>query len=211
LNDGIGILPTDTLYGISGRALSVDVVERIKKIKKRLEKPFIVLISSIDDLEKFGIKSDEYALEIFQKYWPGKVTIVLDCNSKEFEYLHLGKETLAFRMPDKKDLLELIKKTGPLISTSANPEGEKPASTIGEAKAYFGNLSPTTFFKKEENYKYIFDNNQESLNSKRYSSKVVGDKLDFYVDEGKLESLPSTLIKIENRKIVVLREGAVKI
>lgn len=175
LNDGIGILPTDTLYGISGRALSVDVVERIKKIKKRSEKPFIILISSIDDLKKFGIKSDDYALEIFQKYWPGKVTIVLDCNSKEFEYLHLGKETLAFRMPDKKDLLELIKKTGPLISTSANPEGKKPASTIEEVKAYFG------------------------------------DNVDFYLDEGKLESLPSTLIKIENRKIVVLREGVIKI
>ena len=99
----------------------------------------------------------------------------MDCKSKESEYLNLGKETLAFRMPDKKDLLELLKKTGPLISTSANPEGKKPALTVEEAKAYFGS------------------------------------NVDFYVDEGRLESLSSTLIKIENGKIVVLREGAVEI
>jgi len=67
LNDGIGILPTDTLYGISGRALSVNVVERIKKIKKRSGKPFIILVSSINDLEKFGIKPDDYVFEIFRK------------------------------------------------------------------------------------------------------------------------------------------------
>ena len=64
LNDGIGILPTDTLYGISGRALSVNVVERIKKIKKRSGKPFIILVSSINDLEKFGSKPDDHVIEI---------------------------------------------------------------------------------------------------------------------------------------------------
>src|SRR4030042_626755 len=47
-------------------------------------------------------------------------------------------KTLAFRVSKKKNLLNLIKKTGPLISTSANPEGQKPAETIAEAKKYFG-------------------------------------------------------------------------
>jgi L-threonylcarbamoyladenylate synthase len=174
-NDGVGVLPTDTLYGISGRALDKKAVERIKKIKKRSKKPFIVLINSVSDLEKFGIKPDKFMLDIFKRCWPQKITIILDCKSEKFDYLHLGKKTLAFRLPDKKDLREILKKTGPLISTSANPEGKSPALTIKEARAYFG------------------------------------DSVDFYSDEGKLDSLPSALVRIENREIIVLRKGEIKI
>ncbi|MFA6285206.1 MAG: Sua5/YciO/YrdC/YwlC family protein [Parcubacteria group bacterium] len=35
-------------------------------------------------------------------------------------------------------MIEILEKTGPLISTSANPEGAKPAETIMESKNYFG-------------------------------------------------------------------------
>ena len=42
-------------------------------------------------------------------------------------------------MPKSKQLISLLKKTGPLVAPSANPEGEKPAETILEAKKYFGN------------------------------------------------------------------------
>jgi len=35
--------------------------------------------------------------------------------------------------------------------------------------------------------------------------------VDFYVDGGTLKSLSSTLIRIENGKIIVLRRGAIRI
>lgn len=48
LNGGIGVYPTDTLYGLVGSALSVDAVERIYAIKQReYHKPLIVLIHTI--------------------------------------------------------------------------------------------------------------------------------------------------------------------
>ena len=187
-NDGVGILPTDTLYGLVGSALSKKAFDRIFELKKRNPKsPFIILINSIEDLKLFGIKPNKFELEVMEKYWPariatqsvaggpGPVSIVLNCSDDKFSYLHLGTKTLAFRMPDKEDLLELLKETGPLLAPSVNHPGEKEALTIEESKAYFG------------------------------------DGVDFYVDGGKLESLPSTLIKIEGGKIVVLREGVVKI
>ena len=43
------------------------------------------------------------------------------------------------------------------------------------------------------------------------AKKYFGDKIDFYLDAGTKESLPSTLIKIENDKIIVLRKGAVDV
>ena len=57
---GVGILPTDTLYGLVGRALDEGAVERIYKLKNRhSDKPLIVLIGAKNDLELFGIALGE--------------------------------------------------------------------------------------------------------------------------------------------------------
>jgi L-threonylcarbamoyladenylate synthase len=176
IKEEVGITPTDTLYGLVGRAFSEIAVKKIYKLKKRSpKKPFIILIASLKDLDLFGISADNNLKKILKSFWPGKVSVILPCEKAKLSYLHLGTKTLAFRMPDKKDLLELIRKTGPLVAPSANPEGKHPALTIKEAKKYFG------------------------------------DNIDFYKDGGKLDSLPSTLIKIENGKVILLRKGAVKI
>jgi len=54
---GIGVLPTDTIYGLVGSALNKETVEMIYKIRKREKtKPFIILISSPKDLKIFEIK-----------------------------------------------------------------------------------------------------------------------------------------------------------
>lgn len=173
----IGILPTDTIYGLVCRAHSKDSVQRVYEVKKRTpDKPLIILISSQSDLSKFKIEVNASKEEILSKYWPGKVSIILPCPHKEFFYLHRGTNTLALRLPDKLDLKDLLEKTGPLVAPSANPEGLPPAKNITEAENYF----------KE--------------------------KVDFYLDQGDLESEPSTLISINHKdKINVLREGAVKI
>jgi len=175
-NGGIGVLPTDTLYGLVGRASSREAVERIYRVRKRSpDKPQIVLISSVNDLKLFGIdpKSKEAALA--GNYWPGKVSVILPCDNPELEYLHRGTKSIAFRVPDMPELVELLKKTGPLVAPSANHEGELPSLTIDEAKKYFGN------------------------------------DVDFYRDDGLIESEPSTILKIEGNKTIIVREGAVKV
>lgn len=54
---GIGVLLTDTIYGVLGSALNKKVVERIYEVRKReKKKPFIILISKVSDLKIFGIK-----------------------------------------------------------------------------------------------------------------------------------------------------------
>jgi tRNA A37 threonylcarbamoyladenosine synthetase subunit TsaC/SUA5/YrdC len=60
--NGVGVLPTDTLYGLVGSAFSKEAVDRIYDLKSRNEKKsLIILISSIEDLEKFGVKITESA------------------------------------------------------------------------------------------------------------------------------------------------------
>jgi L-threonylcarbamoyladenylate synthase len=177
-NDGVVILPTDTLYGIVGKALSKKTVERIYKIKGRDEKkPFLVLISSYKDLELFGVKIGDKQAKILEKFWPGKVTVVLLCPSVKFEYLHRGAKSIAFRMigPKNINLHNIIKKTGPLVAPSANPSDLKHAETITEARNYFG------------------------------------DKIDLYLSGGIKKGKSSTLVKFNNNKLIVLRQGEVLI
>jgi L-threonylcarbamoyladenylate synthase len=135
---GIGVLPTDTLYGIVCSAKSRKCVEHVYALRERnLRKPSIILISDIKDLKYFSVKADKKTQEILRRLWPGKVSVILPCTSKKCNYLHRGTKSLAFRLPEKKDLVNLIKKTGPLIAPSANLEGLLPATTIKEARDYF--------------------------------------------------------------------------
>lgn len=177
LKGGVGVIPTDTLYGLVGSALNARAVERIYKLRKRdLKKPMIILISSLKDLKYFGITLGENQKKVLKKVWPGKVSVVLESKSRKIDYLLRGGKTLAFRMPNDEDLLALLEKTGPLVAPSANLAGEKPAETYSEARKYFD------------------------------------EKIDFYVDGGKLSGEPSTLIElIESGKIKVLRQGAADI
>lgn len=136
---GIGVLATDTLYGIVGSARLPKTIRRIYRLRRRnLKKPMIILIGSVEDLREFDVWLSRGVIGKLQKIWPAKVSVVLPCSSPRFFYLHRGQKTLAFRLPAKKNLVTLLKKTGPLAAPSANIEGLPPARNIKEAKKYFG-------------------------------------------------------------------------
>lgn len=138
---GVAVIPTDTIYGIVGKASDSSVVERIYRIRKRApQKPCIILISDIGELEKFSITLSVEQKNQLEEYWskPDPVSIVLDCPNDRFTYLHRGTHTLAFRMPHQEELRELLRRTGPIVAPSANTEGMSPAQNIEEAKKYFG-------------------------------------------------------------------------
>ncbi|OHA25381.1 MAG: threonylcarbamoyl-AMP synthase [Candidatus Taylorbacteria bacterium RIFCSPHIGHO2_02_FULL_44_36] len=138
-NGGVGVLPTDTLYGLVGSAFSPVAVEKIYRLKKRdPKKPLIVLIANWQDLEKFGIEISAADKKILGECWPGPTSVILPTTVDYFTYLHRGTNTIAFRLPKDKRLLKILKETGPLVAPSTNPEGLPPAISIAEAKKYFG-------------------------------------------------------------------------
>jgi len=141
LKEGVvGVISTDTIYGIVGSALNKNAVKKIYKFKKRaLEKPMVILISSQDDLKEFEIKITSWQRKVLEKLWPGKVSVILNCLSKKFSYLHRRTNTLAFRVPAKKELSKILLIAGPLVAPSANWENYPSATTIAQAKKYFGN------------------------------------------------------------------------
>lgn len=131
----IGVLRTDTLYGVVARADDETAVERVYDLKDRDErKSPIVLVSSRDQLWDVPPPSAESVLETS---WPGPVSIILPSTNAP-RWIRRDNASVAYRMPAVDDLRALVAATGPLIAPSANPEGQPPAQTLAAAQAYFG-------------------------------------------------------------------------
>lgn len=117
LGGGVVLLPTDTIYGLHAVATDEAAVERIKELKGRGDdKPFVVIAASSAQLRAFGAEVPE----VLETLWPAPLTAVL----------RRGEGTVAARVPDLPWLRELLVKTGPLVSTSANRSGEPPILEI---------------------------------------------------------------------------------
>ncbi len=136
----VAVIPTDTIYGIVACATNESLVKKVYEIKKRTpDKPFIVLIADIADLGIFNVSLPIDLLSQLKDYWPGPNSLILSCDNTKFNYLSRGTKSLAFRLPDDKKITDFIRKTGPLIAPSANPEGQEPAIDISVAIKYFNN------------------------------------------------------------------------
>jgi L-threonylcarbamoyladenylate synthase len=115
---GVALLPTDTIYGLHALALDESAVARIRSMKERGDdKPFVVIASSAEQLERLGVTIPDALREI----WPAPLTAILAS----------GEKTIAARIPDLPWLRSLLSRTGPLVSTSANRSGEPPITTPG--------------------------------------------------------------------------------
>lgn len=135
----VGMLPTDTLYGLVASATSARAVARVYQLKRRSPtKPCIILIAAYDDMASFNISLTKAQEDTLCSYWPGPTSVVLPCGVGAPAYLHGGTHTLAFRFPKDPELQTFLKRSGPLIAPSANPEGLPPATILEEGEIYFG-------------------------------------------------------------------------
>lgn len=132
----VGVLPTDTVYGVVCSAKSVAAVRRLYALKSREGKPGTIVAADIEQLVGLGFK--HRYLKAVERFWPGAVSIIIPCG-EELAYLHQGLRSVAVRIPADPELHALLLQTGPLLTSSANHPGKPPANTIAEAEQYFGN------------------------------------------------------------------------
>jgi len=137
-NSGVIIYPTETVYGLGGKATSNQVIERIYRIKGRdKSKPLIILVR--DFVMARGLAKIEPFEGLLKGYWPGALTGIFVAKNNLPSGIVSGEGKIAVRIsshPFVKSLFKMI--NFPLISTSANRSGEPNCLTIEAAKKSLG-------------------------------------------------------------------------
>ena len=132
----LALFPTDTLPALCSYP---KYSKKIWAIKKRPStKPLILMGACLDDLFEFVHPcAKEDGLRLAKIYWPGALTIVLPTTGNFSENLNCYSNSLGFRVPAQRLARDLLLKTGPLATTSANISGEAPVKDALEASIKF--------------------------------------------------------------------------
>ena len=132
-NDGLAAIPTETVYGLAANALSDEAVKKIFLAKGRpQDNPLIVHISKTEEIYPLVKEVPEKAQLLFEKFWPGPLTVILKKSDAVCESVSAGLDTVAVRMPSHPVARAVIEAAGvPLAAPSANVSG-KPSPTTAQ-------------------------------------------------------------------------------
>ena len=123
------IFQTDTLPAIGCLPKFAKIIYKFKKRDRK--KPLILMGSEhkqlIDYVHESAREDYEY---IASKYWPGALTMVVPVSKKDKAILTSSNFTLGLRIPNSYMAQTLMKKTGPLLTSSANISGFKGSTTV---------------------------------------------------------------------------------
>ncbi|HTT08815.1 MAG TPA: Sua5/YciO/YrdC/YwlC family protein [Gammaproteobacteria bacterium] len=136
---GVIAYPTEGVYGLGCNPLNAEAVYRLLALKKRpVGKGLILVAADIDQLSPFVIFPSPGIKERVRATWPGPVTWVLPVQGGVPAWLHGGRGSLAVRVSAHPPVVMLCRKTGPLVSTSANVAGRRPCRDAMAIHRQFG-------------------------------------------------------------------------
>lgn len=152
--------PTDTVYGVGAKITDKEGINKIYELKERdYDKPLAVLVGTLEDAISLVDGLPKEAVDLIIKHWPGALTIICDKSSIVPSFLNPKFQTIGIRMPNNKTALEILKKYGPMATTSINISGEEPLNNYNDIVNQFGCQID-----------YIIESNEESSN---ISSTVI--------------------------------------
>lgn len=128
--DKIILGSSDTVLGLFGQ-LTQQSYDALDRLKHRNEKPYLVMIGSVDKLPMFIDQSlNEKLTQIISLCWPGPVTLIFKARKDLPKFLQSPAGTIALRVPNHSGLLTLLQSFDGLFSTSANVHGQPIPETI---------------------------------------------------------------------------------
>lgn len=122
---------TDTIIGLLA-PMTVQGKTALDTIKKRLDKPYIVLVKDYATATTFSSILQQPALQkLLHAYWPGPLTVIVPVTAPVPDYVSSNK-TIAIRVPQHQGLQNILQSFDGLFSTSANMSGEPVPISLKE-------------------------------------------------------------------------------
>jgi L-threonylcarbamoyladenylate synthase len=141
LRGGVIGFPTDTVYGLGCSLFDVSAVEMVARLKRR--DPSLAVISLIPDpAQVYGLAEEvnEVAERLMARYWPGPLSLIFRAAAIVPLRVRGAGGTVALRCPRERLCERLLDRIGgPVVASSANLTGQRPAETAEEVVRIFGN------------------------------------------------------------------------
>jgi len=137
---GIVAYPTEAVFGLGCDPVNPSAVARLLDLKGRpWQKGLILLAENLQQLEPWLQSLGDRQSQKLDKSWPGPTTWLLPASSNCPDWLTGTHDTLAVRIsahPLVRRLCAIL--DGPVVSTSANNSGQRPARSVLEVRLRFG-------------------------------------------------------------------------
>ena len=132
--------PTESVWGLGCDPDSLPAVEKLLRLKGRsVSKGLILIAASAEQFAPYLTGLEPDALKRFQTPQQKPTTWLVPSNGCVPEWISGGHDTLALRVTDHPLAAALCRLFGgPLVSTSANPQGRPAATSAEQVQAYFG-------------------------------------------------------------------------
>jgi len=138
-NNGVVILPFDTVYGYACNPKSEEALQKIFELKDRDLNKTIGLaaskINGIKEISQLNINTEKY----IQDRVPGRYTFVVKTKEDtDISKLCMKEGTVGIRVPESKLVLDIIESSGGIIAqTSANKSDLPDCYSIDELQAQY--------------------------------------------------------------------------
>lgn len=137
------VYPTDTVYGIGADIYNEVAVKNLYLAKRRpFDMALSVAVADRKMMESVAILN-ETADKLIKAFLPGPLTIIIKKNPEVPDIVTAGSQKVGIRIPDHPIALEIAKRSGPIVATSANIHFQPDAIDIGMATAALGNSVST--------------------------------------------------------------------
>jgi L-threonylcarbamoyladenylate synthase len=140
LTGGLVAFPTESFYGLAVNASDENAINRLFKIKKRRDNsPILVLIPSLEYLNRYVADVPEIALRLVERFWPGGLTLLFKAGPEISQLLTAGTGKIGVRISSHPVAAALALAVGsPVTGTSANISGMPGCVSAEEVYASLG-------------------------------------------------------------------------
>ena len=130
--------PTETVYGLGVIYNSEQAFMNLVSTKnRRPDKPFTLMLGNKDDISKYATFSQK-TKKIIDKFFPGELTILVKPNKDLYPWVTLNSNYIGIRVPDSKDVCEMINTLGePMLVSSCNISDEPVCENFNEVYRKF--------------------------------------------------------------------------
>ena len=126
-NDGLIVIPTDTIYTFAASIKSKKAINRLAKIKNvKLKKAnFSLICKDLGDISTYTKSIDRNIFRLMKNSLPGPFTFILNATNSISKVFGTNKKEVGIRVPDHNFIKNLAQEIGhPLICSSVNDQDE---------------------------------------------------------------------------------------